>query len=133
MGHVKDIIKNESNLPYFFVLPNFKDFVSGAQEVLKAATTDEIYSQNLIKNWLSEELHFIDDAISQMSFYAYELYNSLILDERIGPMFYDPNLSEFRNFRALQYVSAFLKVTLNKSQLAIAWPKGLVTFDTDFI
>lgn len=116
-------MKNENNLPYFFLLPKFKDFVSGAKEVLQAITTDEIYSQELIKNWLSEEVHFLDDAISQISFYAYELYNALILDEKIGPMFFDPNLSEFRHYRALQYVGSFLKVTLNQKQLTEAWPK----------
>jgi hypothetical protein len=61
LGHVKDVIKNEHKLPYFFLLPKLKEFIAGAQVVLKAATTDEIYSQELIKNWLSEELHFINE------------------------------------------------------------------------
>lgn len=61
LGHVKDIIKNEHKLHYFFLLPKLKEFILGAQVVLKAATTDEIYSQELIKNWLSEELHFINE------------------------------------------------------------------------
>jgi hypothetical protein len=129
---VKDIVKNESNLPYFFLLPKFRDFCVGSNEVLQAITSDELYSQDLIKNWLCEELHFLDDAISQTSFYAYELYNALILDEKIGPMFFDPHLSEFRHFRALQYVAAFLKVTLNTSQVEIAWPKVLKQCNSRF-
>lgn len=70
--------------------------------------------------------------MSQITFYAYELYNHLILDEKIGPMFFDPNLSEFRHIRALQYVGAFLKMTLNNSQLKAAWPKFLKQCNSRF-
>ncbi|KAI6175913.1 hypothetical protein M3Y97_00742200 [Aphelenchoides bicaudatus] len=132
LGHVKDIVKNEHKQSYFFLLPKFREFVAGASVVYKVATTNEIYSQHLIKNWLCEELHFIDDGMSQITFYAYELYNYLIVDEKVGPMFFDPNLSDFRHFRALQYVGAFLKTTLNERQLKLAWPKILKQCNSRF-
>ncbi|KAI6198325.1 Protein SMG8 [Aphelenchoides fujianensis] len=125
LGHVKDVVENESEAA-------LRTFISGAQVVWEAATGDEVYDQELVARWLSEELHFIDDHASQIAYYAYELYNQLAMDEKVGPMFFDPKLTESRHYRTLQYVAAFMRTTLTGAQLEAAWPGVLQQCNSRF-
>ncbi|KAI6236231.1 hypothetical protein M3Y95_00135600 [Aphelenchoides besseyi] len=121
LGHVKDVVENESKLPYYFAIPKLRTFVNGARVVMDAVSKNEIYDQSLISRWLSEELHFIDDYASQIAYYSYELYNRLIWDDKVGSMFYDPKLTEARHYRTIQHVASFIKTSLLGKQAEEVW------------
>lgn len=62
LGHVKDVITSDQKLPkYYFAVPKRRAFARGASKILSIATENDVYSQKLIKNWLSEELHLINE------------------------------------------------------------------------
>ena len=63
LGHVKDVITSaDQKLPkYYFAVPKRRAFAMGASTSLQVATSDDVYSERLIKDWLSEELHLINE------------------------------------------------------------------------
>uniref|UniRef100_A0A1I7RMD7 Nonsense-mediated mRNA decay factor SMG8 n=1 Tax=Bursaphelenchus xylophilus TaxID=6326 RepID=A0A1I7RMD7_BURXY len=123
LGHVKDILKRESKQSFFFLIPTLEKFIQGSSVLMEALEDFSIVKNDKLARWLCEESHFENDLTSQYFRAATDLYRTLLNNGKpISKITQNVEISGARHLKAIKYIGAFLRLTMNSTQLDALWP-----------